>query len=117
MFESVPSALAEQAEPLVLIIDDLHELRSAEALTQLEHLLAMLPSSVRVVLSSRRDPPIRLHQLRLADEVAEIRAGDLRFTERETRELLAASAITLSDAGAAAFTGARKAGRPGCASR
>ena len=56
-----------------------------------------------MVLSSRRDPPIRLHQLRLADEVAEIRAGDLRFTERETRELLAASGISLSDSGAAAL--------------
>ena len=47
---------------------------------ELERLLAVLPSSARVVLSSRRDPPIRLHRLRLADEVAEIRAGDLRFT-------------------------------------
>ena len=63
----------------------------------------VLPSSARLVLSSRRDPPIRLHQLRLADEVAEIRAGDLRFTESETRELLAASGISLSDAGAAAL--------------
>ena len=43
--------------------------------------------------------PLRLHQLRLAGELAEIRAADLRFTEHETRELLAASGITLSDAG------------------
>src|SRR4029077_21277267 len=50
-----------------------------------------------------RDPPIRLHQLRLADEVAEIRAGDLGFTQSETRELLAASGISLSRAGAAAL--------------
>ena len=99
----VLSELAEQVEPVVLIIDDLHELRSADALAQLERLLAVLPSSARVVLSSRRDPSIRLHQLRLADEVAEIRAGDLRFTERETRELLAASGISLSDGGAAAL--------------
>ena len=97
------SELAEQVEPIVLIIDDLHELRSPDALTQLEHLLAVLPSSARVVLSSRRDPPIRLHQLRLADEIAEIRAGDLRFTERETRELLASSEISLCDAAAAAL--------------
>src|SRR4051812_23668180 len=95
--------LAKQGEPVVLIIDDLHELRSADALDQLAQLLAMLPSSARVVLSSRRDPPIRLHQLRLADEVAELRAGDLRFTERETRALLAEAGITLSDAGAAAL--------------
>src|ERR1700716_3256882 len=81
LVERVASEVAEQVEPVVLIIDDLHELWSAEALTQLEHLLAILPSSAHVVLSSRRDPPMRLHQLRLADEVAEIRASDLGFTE------------------------------------
>src|SRR4051812_26418205 len=101
--DSVLFELAEHTEPVALIIDDLHELRSTEALAQLEQLLALLPSSARVVLSSRRDPPIRLHQLRLADEIAEIRAGDLRFTERETRELLAASGLGLSDAGVAAL--------------
>jgi LuxR family maltose regulon positive regulatory protein len=97
------SEVAEQVEPVVLIIDDLHELKSAEALAQLERFLATLPGCAGLVLSSRRDPPIRLHQLRLADEVAEIRAGDLRFTDSETRELLAASGVGLSDAGAAAL--------------
>jgi LuxR family transcriptional regulator, maltose regulon positive regulatory protein len=101
--DMVLSQFAGQVEPIVLIIDDLHELRSADALTDLEHLVAVLPSSASVVLSSRRDPSIRLHRLRLVDEVAEIRAGDLRFNERETRELLAASGISLSDAGAAAL--------------
>jgi LuxR family maltose regulon positive regulatory protein len=101
--DRVLSELGEHIERVVLIIDDLHELRSADALAQLEHVLAMLPSSARVVLSSRRDPSIRLHQLRLADEIAEIRAGDLQFTERETRTLLAASGIGLSDAGLAAL--------------
>ena len=118
LVDTVLSELAEQVEPVVLIIDDLHELRSADALAQLEHLLAVLPSSARVVLSSRRDPPIRLHRLRLADEVAEIRAGDLRFTERETRELLDGSGIGLSDArGRPRCTSARKVGRPACAWR
>jgi LuxR family maltose regulon positive regulatory protein len=99
----VLSAVSEQNEPVVLIIDDLHELRSADALKQLEHFLAILPASARVVLSSRRDPAIRLHRLRLAGEVAEIRAGDLRFSESETRELLAASGIGLSQGGVAAL--------------
>src|SRR5438270_173833 len=54
-------------------------------------------------LIQRRDRPIRLHPLRLADEVDQIRARDLRFTERETRELRAASGISLSDTGAAAL--------------
>jgi LuxR family maltose regulon positive regulatory protein len=101
--DAVLSELAEQLEPVVVIIDDLHELKSADAIAQLEDLLPILPSSSRVVLSSRRDPPIRLHQLRLAGEVAEIRAGDLRFTASETLELLAASRISLSDTGASAL--------------
>jgi LuxR family maltose regulon positive regulatory protein len=101
LVDMVRSELVDLLEPVVLIVDDLHELRSAEALKQIEHLLAVLPSSARVVLSSRRDPPIRLHQLRLADEVAEIRAIDLRFTEREARELLAGSGIRLSEGGLA----------------
>jgi LuxR family maltose regulon positive regulatory protein len=101
--DSVLAEVAEQVGPIVLIIDDLHELKSPGALRQLENLLPILPSSAHVVLSSRRDPPIRLHQLRLADDVAEIRARDLRFTESETRELLAGSAISLSGAGVAAL--------------
>src|SRR5256884_5928699 len=103
VIDSILSEIAEHAGPVVLIIDDLHELRSTDALTQLESFLANLPSTTRVVLSSRRDPSIKLHQLRLADAIAEIRAGDLRFTEDETRELLAGSAISLSGEGVAAL--------------
>ena len=103
LIDAVLLELAEQPETIVLIIDDLRELGSADALMQLERLLAALPSPARVVLSSRRDPPIRLPQLRLANEVAEIRAGDLRFTERETRELLDGAGISLSDDGVTAL--------------
>src|SRR5713101_6195614 len=101
MVDAVISELAKAAGVIVLVIDDLHELSSADALSQLEHLLSVLPKSAHVVLSSRRDPSIRLHQLRLAGEVAELRASDLRFTASETRELLTASEISLSDSGAA----------------
>jgi LuxR family maltose regulon positive regulatory protein len=52
------------------------------------------------MLTTRHDLPLRLHQLRLAGELAEIRGADLKFTEHETRELLAASGIALSEAGA-----------------
>ena len=72
-----------------------------EALALLTRLLANLPAHVHAILATRRDLRLRLHQLRLAGELAEIRAADLRFTERETRELLEASGIALSAAGAA----------------
>jgi LuxR family transcriptional regulator, maltose regulon positive regulatory protein len=100
MVDRVLSELADQRGRLVLIIDDLHELISPDALAQLTRLLTNLPGDVHAVLATRRDLPLRLHQLRLAGELAEIRAADLRFSERETRELLEASGIALSDAGA-----------------
>jgi LuxR family maltose regulon positive regulatory protein len=103
MVDRIVSELSEDSHPLVLIIDDLHELTVTDAPVQLERLIARLPSSARVVLSTRRDPRIRLHQLRLAGEVTEIRAAELRFSEHETRELVESSGVTLSDGGAAAL--------------
>jgi LuxR family transcriptional regulator, maltose regulon positive regulatory protein len=101
MVHRVLSELAGQCGGFILVIDDLHELTSADALAQLTELLTNLPGDVHAVLATRRDLPLHLHQLRLAGELAEIRAADLRFTEDETRQLLDASGITLSEAGAA----------------
>jgi LuxR family transcriptional regulator, maltose regulon positive regulatory protein len=101
--DRVLAGMVEPPEPVALIIDDLHELDSAETLGQLERLLAGLPRSAHAILSSRRDPRLRLHQLRLAGEVGEIRERQLRFTESETRELLRTSGVALSDEGASAL--------------
>jgi len=97
MVEKVLSELAGFGEPMVLIVDDVHELSSAEATEQLAALLTGLPPNAHAIVATRRDLPLRLHQLRLAGELAEIRAGQLRFTEEETRKLLAASGIRLPD--------------------
>jgi len=101
MVDRLLSELADPPGRFILIIDDLHELISPEALAQLTRLLTNLPPHVYAVLATRRDLPLHLHQLRLAGELAEIRAADLRFTERETRELLDASGIALSEAAVA----------------
>ena len=101
MADRVLAELAAHRGRLIVVIDDLHELASADALAQVTRLLANLPPHVHAVLTTRRDLRLGLHRLRLAGELAEIRAADLRFTERETRELLAASGIALSDAGTA----------------
>ena len=101
MVDRVRSDLAEARDGITVVVDDLHELNSPDALAQLTRLLTSLPPNAHAILTTRHDVRLRLHQLRLAGELAEIRAADLRFTERETRELLDASGITLSEAGAA----------------
>jgi LuxR family maltose regulon positive regulatory protein len=101
MADRVLSELAGVRGEITLIIDDLHELNSPETLGQLTRLLTHLPAGAHAIVTTRRDLRLGLHRLRLAGELAEIRAADLRFSERETRELLAASGIGLSETGVA----------------
>jgi LuxR family maltose regulon positive regulatory protein len=91
----VLSQLNESRDPIVVIIDDAHELPH-DALANVAKFIADLPAHAHVVLASRRDLRLGAHQLRLAGEVAEIRANNLEFTESETRELLTSSGIALS---------------------
>jgi LuxR family transcriptional regulator, maltose regulon positive regulatory protein len=101
MVDRVLSELGDAHGGVTLVIDDLHELQPREAAAQLSRLLANLPPNVHAILATRHDVRLGLHQLRLAGELAEIRAAELRFSERETRELLDASGIALSGSGAA----------------
>jgi LuxR family maltose regulon positive regulatory protein len=101
MVDAVLAELADAPGDITLVVDDLQELTSPEALTALACLMTKLPANAHAVLATRRDLPLRLHQLRLTGELAEIRAADLRFTESETRELLGTSGITLSRTAAA----------------
>ena len=89
--------LASLPDRIWLVIDDLHELRSAEALRQLELLVMHSPPELRFVLATRHDLRLGLHRLRLEGELTEIRAADLRFTLGEARALLDAAGLRLSD--------------------
>src|SRR6202044_2478204 len=85
--------LAPLADRLWLVIDDVHELRSGDALAQLELLVMRAPPELRFVLATRHDLRLGLHRLRLGGELGEIRTADLRFTQAEARELLAAAGV------------------------
>ena len=89
--------LTPLADRLWLVIDDVHELRSADALAQLELLVMRAPAELQFVFASRRDLQLGLHRLRLDGELTEIRAADLRFTLHESRDLLEASGVRVSD--------------------
>jgi LuxR family transcriptional regulator, maltose regulon positive regulatory protein len=93
--ERLLAGLARLPKPTVLIVDDLHELRSEDALDTLEHLIEKTPPELRIILSTRRDPKLGLHRLRLADKLTEIRGSDLEFTESEASELLADAGVEL----------------------
>jgi LuxR family transcriptional regulator, maltose regulon positive regulatory protein len=89
--------LTPLADRLWLVIDDMHELRSAEALAQLELLVMRAPPELRFVLATRHDLRLGLHRLRLEGELSEIRTADLKFTQAEARELLTAAGVALPE--------------------
>jgi LuxR family maltose regulon positive regulatory protein len=96
MVERVLTQLDENHDPVVIAIDDVDEL-AHDTLLHIAKLIEELPAHAHVVLVSRRDLRLGIHRLRLAGQVAEIRATQLEFSESETREFLASSRVTLSN--------------------
>jgi LuxR family maltose regulon positive regulatory protein len=74
---------------VILVLDDFHVLVELEVLKGLDFVLRNVGPGLRVVVSSRTDPPLRLHRYRLAGELAEIRASDLAFNIAEAGLLMA----------------------------
>jgi LuxR family transcriptional regulator, maltose regulon positive regulatory protein len=94
LVERLLEDLAALADPVWLVVDDVHEL-GPEVLRQLELLVLRAPPRLRFVLAARHDVRLGLHRLRLEGGLAEIRAADLRFSLAEARELFAAAGIEL----------------------
>ena len=95
LVERLLDDLAPLEERLWLVVDDVHELDADQVLRQLELLLMRAPPALRFVLATRHDVRLGLHRLRLEGELAEIRAGDLRFSLAEAGELFAAAGVEL----------------------
>ena len=95
--ERLLADLGSLQDRIWLVIDDLHELGSAEALRQLELLLMRAPAELRFLLVTRHDLRLGLHRLRLEGELTEIRAANLRFTLDEARALFEAAGVQLSE--------------------
>src|SRR5215207_7294333 len=99
--EAIVRRLAQELtsleEPLLLVIDDVHELRSALARRQLELFLSFAPPQLRFVVATRFDRLPGLHRLRIEGELTELRTDDLRFSIDEARTLFEAAGVPLSD--------------------
>ena len=73
-------------------LDDYHLIESEVVHASVAFLLEHLPPGLRLVLTSRADPPLPLARLRARGQLAELRAAELRFTDQEAAALLAAAA-------------------------
>jgi LuxR family maltose regulon positive regulatory protein len=94
--DELMNGLVRYGRPLTVVVDDLHAVGSDASLRSIRYAIERLPANVRVLASTRSDPPIGLPRLRARRALAEIRARELAFTVEETSELLTHEGIALS---------------------
>ena len=82
---------------VVLVLDDLHEIENPVVLKELGSLISHSPRQLRLVVATRADPPLRIQRLRVAGQLAEVRASDLAFTAAECRDMLGPLAELLEE--------------------
>ena len=92
------AGLAELAGPVVVILDDVHQLTNPALLDSLVTVLRRSPASLRLVLASREDLPLSLARLPVSDQPIEVGAAELAFTTDEAAKLLASQGLVLADA-------------------
>jgi LuxR family transcriptional regulator, maltose regulon positive regulatory protein len=106
--EAVVTVVVNQVAGLsgrvAVLVDDYHLIEAAPVHASVELLLERLPPQLRLILTSRSDPPLPLARLRGGSQLTELRAAELRFTTEEAGAVLhAALGVGLPQAAVAAL--------------
>jgi LuxR family maltose regulon positive regulatory protein len=86
---SIANDAAELPAGSAVIVDDFQAAAAAVARDMADLVERWPAENAQLVLAGRSDPPLRLHRLRMAGELCELRDRDLYFSLAESRDLLA----------------------------
>ena len=89
--EMVPVLVGELEafrRPLVLALDDYHQLEGDVVHAGMRRLLEYLPDHVCVAIGTRTEPPLQIPRLRARGQLVEVDADELRFSRFEAAALL-----------------------------
>ena len=70
------------------VLDDYHVIDAKAIDDGVTFFIEHLPPQLRLVITTREDPPLPLARLRARDQLTELRAADLRFTPAEAAGFL-----------------------------
>jgi LuxR family maltose regulon positive regulatory protein len=74
--------------PVTLVLDDYHRINSSDVHAYMDALLKRPPQGLHVIIITRRDPPLSLHNLRASGSLREIRMLQLAFRGEETLQFI-----------------------------
>lgn len=75
-------------EPIIVVLDDYHVVSNTDLDAVMVHAVEHLPPCVRLILCTRQQPSFPFATWRAREQVAEIEAADLRFSEDESELFL-----------------------------
>jgi LuxR family maltose regulon positive regulatory protein len=99
------AALASMPEPIVLVLDDVHELKDRDCLDAFGPLSKHLRPGSQLVLSGRAEDALPLARLRTTGRLLEIGRVDLALSDSQASSLLSAAGVDVSDAEARELNG------------
>jgi LuxR family transcriptional regulator, maltose regulon positive regulatory protein len=94
----IARAVAELPHPIVLVLEDLHEIDNPQVLQSLAFLLHHPVRQLRLFVTTRDDRAVPLHRPRVRNRLVEVRAEELSFTSDEAADLLAGHNVRLAPA-------------------
>ena len=65
---------------IVLVLDDLHLIENSQVFEMLSTFIEYKPDPVKLILSTRSDPPLPFARMRSQNKILEIRSNELSFT-------------------------------------
>ena len=86
--DELMNGIAAFGREVALVLDDFHTVTDGECLASIEYALERLPTTARLIVTTRADPALGLARLRARGALVELRASELSFTAAEARELL-----------------------------
>lgn len=90
--ESILSTLINEistiSDTFIFVFDDYHSIDSKPIDKALTFLIEHLPPQMRLVIITREDPDLPLARLRARNQLTELRAAELQFSEAESAEFL-----------------------------
>jgi LuxR family transcriptional regulator, maltose regulon positive regulatory protein len=83
ILSSLINEISALPDSLNLVLDDYHVIESSAIHDGLTFLVEHMPSQMRLIITTRTDPPLPLARMRVRSQLLELRSADLRFSQQQ----------------------------------